>query len=111
MLAACGLQAVPLGTPLIPGKPLVPGKPDPLTVSMAIDDSDEERIAKLMAGASPDAEQAEAEEQSRRSAEAAFRPIRGSSVAREDPYGAGRHSPAGFLAGAGDGTFREPAVH
>ncbi len=77
---------------------------------MTIDDSDEEKIARLVAGASPEVEQAEAEEVSRRSAEAAFRPIRGSSVAREDPYGAVRHPEAG-AAGAFDETFRETAEH
>jgi hypothetical protein len=97
MLRACGLKAVPLGMAE--------------AHSMTVDDSDEEKIAKLVAGASPEAELAEAEEISRRSAEAAFRPIRGTSVARDDPYGASRHSAAGTPAGVGDGTFREPAEH
>ena len=82
MLQACGLQALPIGRPAGPAMPAALSNPLPLLVSMAVDDSDEEKVARLVANASPEAEQAEAEEQSRRSAEAAFRPIRGSSVAR-----------------------------
>ena len=43
MLQACGLQAVPIGRPDGPEMPAALSNPLPLLVSMAVDDSDEEK--------------------------------------------------------------------
>ena len=111
MLQACGLQAVPIGRPDGPEMPVALNLPPPLLVSLAVDDSDEEKIARLFANAPPEAAQAEAVEQSRRSVEAAFSPARSTSAARDGPFGAGRQLAAGTLAGVDGGSFHEPAGH